>query len=69
MAFRLLPSVFVLAESCRRIFEASSVKAELEESRDMGSQRREWEGASGGVLRGSSDSLHGAQPRHHRASW
>lgn len=51
-AFRLLPSVFVLAESCWRILEASSVKAELEESRHMGSQGREWEGVSGGVMRG-----------------
>lgn len=61
------PPVFVLAESCLRIFEACSVKAELEESGQRITE--EGEGRSlRGLFRGSSDSLHGAQPQHHGAS-
>ena len=59
--------VFVLAESCLRIYEACSVKAELEESGRRITE--EGEGRSlRGLFRGSSDSLHGAQPQHRGAS-
>lgn len=61
------PPVFVLAESCLRIFEACSVKAGLEESGRRITEEGEGRGLSG-LFRGSSDSLHGAQPQHHGAS-